>query len=214
MKISIILSIISFLGVSAVYGQSGDTGKTASAKNNQGTEKNAAIDKDVNELKDFKLKADQYEEAWNSKNVSRMRILKAEMISDMNREISQGEQKLQANAQKTTAVKSGKNTADNTLTETNAGTKKSDEFASREDVLKRQHEILAKFKDTEISTDPAFREKMVADKALISDFIKAMENEIIFSRSEAGEAKRDMKQEERQLHERKVIKKDERKSTR
>jgi len=203
---------------------------TEASQNQQAMAANQAqLDRDLKELEVFKTKFSQFEAAYSNKEFSKVGVLKSDLLSLMQREIEQSENKV---AQDKREVTQSQKEAASSTRETNRSRvdratpdrdlgdgrdvrddrrdRRGDQADTRDDKMdlekqiartKRQKEIHATLKAFTFSAEPSAQEKALANVALLKEFMSTMEADITATRAEINEDKRESMEDSRERRE-------------
>lgn len=189
----------------------------------------AQLDRDLKELGAFKSKLVLFETALVNKDRLRVASLKTDLLTDMQREIQQSETKIaqdkrEVSQSKSEAASSARETnrsrLDRATREGDIGDgrdvrddrrdKRGDQRDTRDDKndlaqqvarTKRQKEIYATLKAFTFSFEPSLQGKVVANKALLQDFVATMETDIAATKAEIAEDKRESREDGKERRE-------------
>lgn len=189
----------------------------------------AQLERDTRELQTFKNKLTHFEKAFSNKNASKMASLKSDLLTDMQREIEQSEKKIAQDKREVAQSKSEaagssrevrRSRRDQATPDGDIGDgrdKRDDKRDRRDDVrdtqddkndlnkqiarTARQKEIYNTMLDFTFSFEPSLREKAMANKALLSEFVSTMESDIAAIKAEILEDKREAREDSRERRE-------------
>ena len=189
----------------------------------------AQLDRDTRELAAFKAKLSQLEVVFASLEMPRVALLKADLLTDMQREIEQSERKIaqdqrelaqsrsevNSSARETNRSRYDRATPDNDLKDgrdvrDDRRDKRDDQRDARDDRSdlerqiarsKRQKEIYAVLRAFTFSAEPSMREKAMANIALLHEFASTMEMDIAATTAEIQEDKRESKEDAKERRE-------------
>lgn len=193
------------------------------------TANQAQLDRDLAEWEAFKTKLTRFEAAFANQEMPQVAALKADLVSDMQREIEQSEAKI---AQDKREVAQSRNEAGSSARETNRSRydratpdkdvgdgrdvrddrrdKRDDQRDAADDRsdleaqmawTQRQKEIYATLKAFTFSTNPSMREKAAANIALLWEFESTLERDIAATQAEIEEDKREAREDSRERRE-------------
>lgn len=100
MKNIIFLLLALFLTSDIVTAQARRNAAEASQNQKAMAANEAQLERDLGELESFKTKLAQFETAFTNKDVAKVATLKTDLLTDMQREISQSEKKIAQSASK------------------------------------------------------------------------------------------------------------------
>lgn len=177
----------------------------------------AQLDRDLNELSIFKNKLAQFETAFTNKDVAKVATLKTDLLTDMQREISQSEKKIAQDKQEVAQSKSEtassnrevkRSRRDQATPDGDIGDgrdKRDDKRDRRDDVrdtkddqrdmqqqierTNRQKEIYKTLLAYTFSFEPSMQEKAIANKASFQEFATTLKSDIAATKAEMKEDK-------------------------
>lgn len=186
----------------------------------------AQMERDRQELESFRSKALEFESAWESGDKAKMASLKDDLLSDMKREIAQGEAKKRQDVREVAGSKSevrserrevrsdrrkvaapGHHPGERAGLAADRVDRADDrkdlsddrrDYANQAALLARQKEILSKLENFTFSREAGMVEKGVGNKALIKEFTATMEADIAFTRRELGEDRGEIREDRRE----------------
>lgn len=204
---------------------------TAEASQNQKAmaANQAQLERDQNELMVFKAKLAQFETAIANNAIPKVAALRTDLLSDMQREIEQSENKIAQDKRELGQSKSevaassretGRSRVDRRTPDGDIGDgrdlrddrrdKKDDQRDAMDDRndlerqigrTRRQKEIYAGLKAFTFSPEPSAREKVMAHIALLREFSATMEKDIAATQAEIKEDKRESVEDSRERRE-------------
>lgn len=191
------------------------------AKNNQRQIKvsQEELDRDIRELAHFKAKLADLENAWGKKQIKKVNKIKASLLKEMEREISQSRIKLKDDAREIAESKSELNSESRELrqdrrkfsSQRTAANDRSDrrddardlsddkqDYRTQAAVLAKQEEILKILKIYNFSTNDYRLERGMKNKQLIHEFVSTMESDIVLTKLELKEDYREAGEDRRE----------------
>lgn len=189
----------------------------------------AQLDRDVNELAAFKAKLSQFEAAYAEKDFAKVASLKTSLLSDMQREIQQSENKIAQDKKEVAqsqseAASSNRETrrsrVDRATPDGDIGDgrdvrddrrdKRDDQRDAKDDKndltnqvarTNRQKEIYGVLQAFTFSAEPSLLEKAKANIALFHEFANTMERDIAATQAEIKEDKAEAREDSRERRE-------------
>ena len=189
----------------------------------------AQLERDLSELAVFKVKMKEFELAFANKNSVKVASIKTELITAMEREIAQSENKILQDKQELAQSQSevaasnrevkrsriDRATIDNDAKDAydvrdDRRDKRDDQRDALDDKAdleqqitrtNRQKKICATIRVFTFSFEPSLQEKVVANKALLQEFISTMEADIAATKVEIAEDKREAAEDKRERRE-------------
>ena len=190
----------------------------------------AQLERDIAELDEFRSKLAAFEIAFQNRDVEQARILKIDIVSDMQREINQSERKIsqdrdevrestsERNASNREVRRSQRDVADNGSATSQEVRRLRDDRRDRRDDQRdlnddksdlenqiartaRQKFILNSLKAVNFSFDLSIREQVIANKRLIHEFVQTMEADITATRIELSEDNGEVREDRRERRE-------------
>ena len=205
----------------------GQNAKEAIQNTKQKAEGKMMLERDVKELEAFKAKIAAFDTAFEARNLEKTNELKASIVKDMVREVGQsGEKAKKARmeiAQSSAEVRSERreirrdredsdrgrydrndDERDLARDKANARDDRRDrrddigDFQKQIDRAERQAVILEKLKDYQFGFEASALEKAVAQKALLQEFQKNLEEDVVATKMELNEDIRESREDRRE----------------
>lgn len=189
----------------------------------------AQLDRDINELTSFNAKLEQFKTAFANKNTSQVLALKASLLTDMQREIEQSENKTvqdkrelnQSQAETASSNREVKRSRyDRATPDGDIGDGRDlrddrrDRMGDQRDAqddrndlkqqiarTNRQKEIYALIKTFDFSFEPSLTQKVAANMTLLQEFAATMEKDIATTKAEIVEDKMEVREDRRERRE-------------
>ncbi|MEO1262919.1 MAG: hypothetical protein AAFZ15_29190 [Bacteroidota bacterium] len=225
MKFSIRLFLLLMLALP--FYLNGQNAKERIQNRSQIAEGKKNLERDTRELAAFKAKTTAFETAFQNRNLELVRKLKMDLLTDMKREIEQGKVKAaQARrevAQSSAEVRSERREIRRNVEDSNTTRRdrqddkrdmardrinKADDKADRRDDIRdqkaiverveKQSKILQTLTAYTFSLEDGVLEKAIANKALIAEFTRTMEADIVATKQELGEDVRENREDRRE----------------
>jgi outer membrane murein-binding lipoprotein Lpp len=229
MKNTIWIIGVLLLATNFLHGQVSRNAVEASQNQQAMAANQAQLERDINELEAFKVNIKQFEAAYAIRDAVKIASLKTNLLTAMQREIEQGENKIAQDKQELNQSKSetassarekGRSRRDLATPDGDIGDgrdlrddrrdKYDDQRDAQDDrsdlqqqILRtgRQKEIYAMLQAFTFSFEPSLEEKAVASKALIHEFPETMERDIAATKSEIAEDEREAAEDGRERRE-------------
>lgn len=189
----------------------------------------AQLERDLAELESFKTKLSQFEKAFTNKNTKQIAALKTSLLSDMQREIKQSENKIdqdkrevvQSQSETVSSAKEVKRSKyDRATPDGDIGDvrdlrddrrdRRGDQRDAQDDKndlqrqiaqTNRQKEIYALLKAFTFSFEPSLQQKSLANLKLLQEFATTMEKDIAATQTEIAEDKIESREDARERRE-------------
>jgi len=220
MKHTAILLLMMLLLSQTVHAQRARNVSESSQNRQAMTTNEAQLERDLQELRLYQSKMNEFETAFANKNMSKVVALKGELTSMMKREIEQSEMKIAQDRQEVAQSKAELSSSNRESRRSrfdrtsNVRDDRRDKRDDQRDMMddqsdleqqiartQRQQQIYAKLQAFTFSFEPSLREKAMATKALFQEFAMTMEADLAATQAEIAEDKREAVEDLRERRE-------------